>query len=87
MAVSATMAPSSSDKERFKNFTALVQRERELLDKKKKLEDEVTWLEQTLSLLVLSPTSNNLPSEAVASAITGRKDNIKAVVRINIRMQ
>lgn len=83
MASSGTMAPSTSDKERFRNFTALVQRERELLDQKKTLEQEVTWLEQTFSLLLLSPTSSNIPAQAVSSAIKGRKEKITAAVSNN----
>ena len=80
MAVSPVMVPSEADKERYKSFTTMIQRERELMDKKKKLEDEVKWLEQTLSLLILSPSSNNLPTQAVMTAIRGRKENITAVV-------
>ena len=35
MAVSPVMVPSEADKERYKSFTTMIQRERELMDKKK----------------------------------------------------
>ena len=61
------------------DFSKAVQRERELLDNKKKLEDEVHWLEQTLSLLILSSSiSTDGTSQVVAAA---RKEKITASVR------
>lgn len=83
MAASTSMEPSVGDKERFTEFTAAIRRERELLDENKRLEDQVKWLEQTLSLLILSPTSSNDPSEAVETAIKGRKEKITAVVSMH----
>lgn len=85
MAESTERTPSTSDKERYQNFTATIQHERELLDKRRRLEDEVKWLDQTLSLLVISnstitPTSN-VPAQVVASAIQGKKKDIANVVR------
>ena len=58
----------------------MVHKERVLLDQKKKLEDQVEWCEQTYSLLILSPTSNNLPALAAANAIQQRKQEIAVVV-------
>ena len=58
----------------------MVQKERGLLDEKKNLVEQVKLLEQTFSLLILSPASNNLPAQAVASAIEKRKEKIIVVV-------
>ena len=84
LAESAMTTSCSSDSQRYRDFTTAVQRERELLDKKKKLEDEIHWLEQTLSLLILSTTStstNGGASQVVAAAIKERKEKITASVR------
>ena len=87
MAESSAMTPSSSDKERFQNFTAAIQKERELLDRRKQLLDEIKWLDQTLSLLVISSNSvtptSTVPAQVVASAIQGKKKEIENVVRID----
>lgn len=84
MATSASMASNSSDKEGYTNFAALIQRERELLDKKKNLDDQLKFLDQTLSLLILTSASANPPSppvQAVQKAIEERKKKVTAVVR------
>lgn len=87
MAESTATTPNTSDKEKYQNFTATIQRERELLDKRKRLEDEVKWLDQTLSLMIISNTSitptSTLPAQVVASAIKGKKEDIENIVRIN----
>ena len=87
LAASETAAPSTSDKEIFKTYMTLVQKERELLDQKKNLSEQVTWLEQTLSLLLLAPSSSNLPAQAVATAIKERKEKIIAIVRLVMIVQ
>ena len=81
MAESTSMAPSTSDKPTFINFTALIAKERELLDKKKNLEDQVKWLDQTLSLLALTSSSTTPPMRAVQNAMEERRNAISAVVR------
>ena len=58
----------------------MIQKERELLDERKRLEDEVKWLDQTLSLLLLTPSSNNLPAQAVAKVIQERKKKMASIV-------
>ena len=82
MALTVTL--SSGDTERYKNYTALVQKDRKLLDEQHKLEDQVTLLEQTLSLLLLSPGSNNLPTHAVVAAIAERRAKITEVVSVTL---
>ncbi len=84
MAGSAEIITSTSDKQPFRNFTAMVQRERELIDGKKRLEDEVKWLDQTLSYLTLTSATpaapNSIPAQAVVKAIEERKKKITNTV-------
>lgn len=60
----------------------MVHKERELLDRKKRLEDEVKLLHQTLSFLTLTSTSgsSNPPAKAVTVAIKERKKKITETV-------
>ncbi len=85
MAQSTSTSASTTDKQPYINFRAMIQKERELLDTKKRVEHEVNWLEQTLSYLTLTSTSANpapvnLPAQAVGKAITERKKKITATV-------
>ncbi len=49
MAESTSTVNSSDDRQGFTNFSSLIAEERVLLDKKETLEDQVKWLDQTLS--------------------------------------
>lgn len=80
MAQSTTLTTSTSDKQPFRDFTSMIQKERTLLDEKKRHEDEVKWLEQTFSLLTLTSSAPNLPAQTVAKAIEDRKRKIIAIV-------
>ncbi len=79
MAELTSMATSTSDRQTFTDFATPIVKERELLDRKKKLEDEMKWLDQTLSLLLLT-SSITPPIQAVQKAIEDRKNCITVVV-------
>lgn len=83
MAHSSAMTASSGDRPSFQDFAGMVQKERELLDQKKRLEDEVKLLDQTLSLLTLTssaPSGPNLPAQAVVKIMAEKKKKITATV-------
>lgn len=69
------------DRPSYTNFTAMIQRERELLDKKKNLEDQIKWLDQTLSLLLLTSSSSSVPVKAIENVLKEKKQKITALVR------
>ena len=81
MAEAATRVTSASDKQSYTNFTDLIVEERVLLDKKKNLEDQLEWLDQTLSLLVLTSPTTSPPIQAVKKAMEERRKVITEVVR------
>lgn len=83
----ATTTASTSDKQTFQNFSAMVQKERELLDEKKRLEDEVKCLHQLFSLLTLTSTAtsaSNFTAQAAANLIADKKDKIAITVSFNM---
>lgn len=73
MSQSTSLTASTGDTQSFTDFTDMVQKERELLDQKKRLEDEVKWLDQTLSFLTLAPSASNLPAQAVVKVYETRR--------------
>ena len=84
MKMAKSSVASDSDKQSYRNFTAMIHRERELLDKKKTLQDHVKLLDQTLSLLTLMSTSatpvNSGTSKVVSDAIKEKKKEIGIIV-------
>ena len=80
MAESGSAVPSSSDSSTYTNFIAVVQRERALVDKKSNLEDQIKFLEQTLSFLLLTSSSSSLPANAVEKIIGNKKEQILVIV-------
>ena len=72
---------ASTDKQAYTHYVALIEKERDLLDEKANLEAQVIWLDQTLSFLTLNASSPTDPaSQAVVTAITSRKENIRNIV-------
>ena len=53
---------ATGDKRAYTNHVVLVEKERDLLDRKGTIEDEIKWLDQTLSFLILNTTSPNDPA-------------------------
>ena len=72
MAGSASAVLRDSDRVAYVNFAAVVQRERELLDKKTNLEDQTKLLDQTLSFLLLTSSSSSVPAKAVEKIIKNK---------------
>ena len=56
---------ATGDSQAYANHVKLVEKERDLLDRKGTIEDEIKWLDQTLSFLTLNATSPNAASQAV----------------------
>ena len=77
MAELASMVASTSDSQPYRNFTSLIAKERLLLDRKKDAQDQIEWLDQTLSLLILTSASSTTPPiQAVNNALKERRDTI-----------
>ena len=59
----------------------MVEKERDLLDKKGTIESEIKWLDQTLSFLIFNASSPNDPvSQAVVTILRKKKDNMTNIV-------
>lgn len=79
MASSTDTLASTSDRQTFINFTTAIQKERELMDEKKRLEDEAKLLNQTVSFLTLTSAAQ-VVAQAVANVIADRKKKLANTV-------
>ena len=83
MEMAKLKSPHQSDKSAYVNYATRVHQERVLLDQKEVLEEELKFLQQTLSYLVLHNTTaspSNPAVMAVSSVIKAKKGKLTDLV-------